>query len=93
MLTHIVLLRFENMSDAQEGKKRLLSMKNKIPAMLDIEAGVDVTRSQRAYELALITRHANQEGLDAYQDHPAHQKVLEYLKTHSSGSVSVDFVS
>ena len=91
MLTHIVLIRFENMTDAEEGARRLRSMKGRIPSMTDLETGVDITRSGRSYELALITRHADQAGLDAYQVHPVHQEVLAYLRAKSSGSVSVDF--
>ena len=91
MLTHVVLIQFESMKDAEVGRRRLLSMKGRIPSMLDIEAGIDITRSGRSYELALITRHSNAHGLQAYQEHPVHQEVLDYLKSHSSGSVSVDF--
>ena len=93
MLTHIVLIQFESMDDAEIGRRRLLSMKGRIPSMLDIEAGIDITRSGRSYELALITRHSDVNGLQAYQDHPVHQEVLDYLKAHSSGSVAVDFES
>ena len=93
MLTHIVLIRFEDMADAEEGARRLRAMKGQIPSMVDVEAGVDLTRSGRSYELALITRHADQEGLDAYQVHPVHQEVLGFLRSRSNGSVSVDFNS
>mgnify|MGYP003956791203 CR=1 FL=1 len=93
MLTHIVLVRFDNMADAEEGARQLRAMKGRIPSMTDVEAGVDITRSGRSYELALITRHPDQAGLDAYQTHPVHQEVLVFLRAKSSGSVSVDFES
>jgi len=93
MLTHIVLLRFTDLADAEEGARRLRAMKGQIPSLKDVEAGVDITRSERSYELALITRHADQAGLDAYQIHPVHQDVLKFLRAHAAGSVSVDFES
>ena len=80
-------------NDAEEGARRLRAMKGRIPSLNDVEAGVDVTRSGRSYELALITRHADPEGLSAYQVHPVHQEVLEFLRAQSSGSVAVDFES
>ncbi len=93
MLTHIVLFRFENMEHAEEASRRLRGMKGKIPSLLEVEAGVDITRSGRSYEMALITRHEDEEGLDAYQVHPAHQEVVTYIKSVASGSVAVDFLA
>ena len=40
---------------------------------------------------ALITRHEDEAGLDAYQVHPVHQDVVAYIKSVASGSVAVDF--
>ena len=93
MLTHIVLFRFESMDNAEEAGRRLRSMKGQIPTLIDVEAGVDITRSGRSYELALITRHEDQAGLDAYQVHPVHQEVVAYIKSTASGSVAVDFLA
>jgi hypothetical protein len=92
MLTHIVLFRFENMDHAEEAGSRLRNMNGRIPGLVNVEAGVDITRSGRSYELALITRHEDQAGLDAYQVHPAHQEVVAYIKSVASGSVAVDFL-
>ena len=91
MLTHVVSIRFDDMADAQEGARRLRAMAGRIPSMTGIEAGVDITRSGRSYELALITRHPDQAGLEAYQTHPVHQEVLTFLRAKSAGSVAVDF--
>ena len=93
MLTHVVLVRFADLATAEEAAQRLLAMEGKIPSMLGIEAGVDITRSARSYELALITRHRDAEGLAAYQIHAVHQAVLTFLKAHALGSVAVDFQS
>ncbi len=93
MLTHIVLFRFESMENAEEAGRRLRAMKGRIPSLLDVESGVDITRSGRSYELALITRHEDQAGLDAYQVHPVHQEVVVYIKSVASGSVAVDFLA
>jgi len=93
MLTHIVLFRFENMEEAEEAGRRLRAMEGRIPALLGVEAGVDITRSQRSYELALITRHEDEAGLEAYQVHPVHQDVVAYIKSAASGSVAVDFLA
>ena len=91
MLTHIVCFRFSDLDHAAEAAKRLLSMKDRIPSLLDIEAGVDTTRSDRCWELGLITRFNDREGLSAYATHPVHLEVVEYIRAHAEASIVVDF--
>jgi len=71
----------------------MLSMKGQIPALIDIEVGVDIVRSGRSYDLALITRHTDLAGMEAYQVHPVHQELLAWVKPRVTKVVAVDFVS
>ena len=93
MVTHIVLFKFENQSDAQAAQEKLLAMKGRVPSMQEIEAGLDFTRSERAYELGLVTRHATRADLEAYHVDPVHQEVAQFIRERSSGAASVDFES
>jgi hypothetical protein len=95
MLTHIVLFRLNEGAKGQASQlvERLLGMKGKIPQLLDIEAGVDVVRSGRSYDVALITRFASLADMQAYQVHPVHQEVLQFVREVVSESVSVDFLN
>lgn len=93
MLTHVVLFRFADLSVAAECRDRMLAMKGRIPALLDIEVGVDIIRSDRSLDLALITRHADLAGMQAYQVHPVHQELLSWVKPRVQQAVAVDFVS
>ncbi len=93
MLTHVVFFKFENLEIAEQVKDRLLSMAGHVPSLRQIEAGVDVVRSARSYDVALITRFDNLAGLEEYQVHPLHQEVAGFIKQHSQGSVAVDFMS
>lgn len=91
MLTHVVCFKFDDLQVAEEVKERLLSMAGKIPSLRNIEAGVDVLRSPRSYDVALITRFDDLAGLEAYAIHPVHLEVVEFIKPRSRGAVSVDF--
>ena len=91
MVTHIVLFRFSTLDDAKEAVDKLLSMRGRVPSLLDIEAGVDFTRSERSFELGLITRHASAEALDEYRRDPVHQEVAAFVRERSTGAASVDF--
>lgn len=93
MLTHVVCFRFDQPADAVEAARQLNALAGRVPTLLAIEAGVDITRSARSYELALITRFDDQAGLDAYAVHPAHQEVVSFIKARAGGAVAVDFVS
>jgi hypothetical protein len=93
MLTHVVVMQFESPDDATSARDRLLGMKGRIGALRDIEAGVDVLRSERSWELALITRFDSLEDLQIYAVHPAHTEVLAFIKPRLKRAVTVDFES
>lgn len=93
MLTHVVCFKFDDLQTAEDVKARLLAMAERVPSLRAIEAGVDVLRSPRSYDVALITRFDDLAGLEAYQVHPVHQEVVEFIKPRSRGAVSVDFES
>lgn len=92
MLTHVVCFKFEDLQIAEQVKVRLLSMAGRVPSLRAIEAGVDVLRSPRSYDVALITRFDDLAGMEEYQVHPVHQEVAGFIKQHSKGSVAVDFL-
>lgn len=91
MVTHIVCFDFSTAEEAQTACQLLASMAGRIPSLLEIETGLDFTRSERSYHLGLITRHADRAGLLAYQEHPVHREVAAYIRAHSTRSVAVDF--
>ena len=93
MITHVVLFNFKDPSDAEAARQKLLGMAGQIPGLDWIEAGLDVTRSERSYHLALITRHPTQADLAAYQVHPVHVEVAGFVKAPASGAAAVDFES
>ncbi len=92
MLTHVVFFRFADLSVAADARDRLMALRGQVPSLQHIEAGVDITRSARSFDLALITRFENAAGLHAYAEHPAHLEVLTWLRTVAEQTAAVDFV-
>lgn len=96
MITHIV---FFKLVDPSEGnldavREMLLSMQGKIPQLLHLEVGIDLVRSARSYDMALITRFASLGDLEAYQVHPYHEgTVVPFIKTVALSSATVDYES
>jgi len=59
-----------------------------------IEVGVDILRSERSYDLALVTRFDSLAELQAYQLHPCHaDEVVPFVKSVCSSIVAVDYES
>lgn len=93
MLTHIVLFKLKEDSKDQieELKNRLMAMEGQIAELLSIEVGIDVVRSERSYDLALITKFESLDAMQAYQVHPEHQKVIAFVNTVKESTIAVDY--
>jgi hypothetical protein len=94
MLTHIVVFKLSNPTNDNVAmvRDKLLSMTGKIPQLRYLEAGIDVIRSERSYDVALVTRFDSLEDLQAYQVHPYHAgEVVPLMKSICSAIVAVDY--
>ncbi|GAB2724146.1 Dabb family protein [Paenibacillus thermoaerophilus] len=95
MITHIVLFKLKSPDPETLAKTRdvLLGMKGRIPQLRHLEVGVDVLRSERSYDIGLYTKFDSLEDLQAYQVHPVHQEVIQYMASVRESSVAVDYES
>ena len=91
MVKHIVMWKFDERADAEVARDRLEGMRGRVPSMLDIETGLDFNGSPAAYDLVLITSHADRDALQTYQDDPVHGEVKSFLGSLKSRRVVVDF--
>jgi len=92
MVRHIVFMKFPHFSVAQEAKEKLLSMKDHIQELQDIEVGIDFGRSPRSYDLALVTTFKTKEDLEKYRIHPYHQEIVAWLKSQDTETKVVDYM-
>lgn len=96
MITHLVFFKLsdptpENMAAT---RAKLLSMEGQIPLLRHLEAGMDIIRSERSYDVALITRFDSMDDLQAYQVHPYHAgEVIPFMKSVCSSIIAVDYES
>lgn len=95
MFTHIVLFKLKDNSAESVAATRahLERMRLAIETLRELEIGVDVTRSGRSYDLALITRFDDRAGFELYREHAAHQPVIAHLHEAAESAVAVDFES
>ncbi len=96
MVTHIVFFKLKDRSAAgiAQAREKLLSMDGKIDLLRHLEVGADIVRSERSYDLALVTKFDSMADLQAYQVHPYHAgEVLPYMKGAAESVIAVDYES
>jgi len=94
MFTHIVL--FKAKEPTKENleflEKTFLSMNGNIKELKELEVGVDVIRSDRSYDIAIITRFDSKEDYLAYDVDEYHvEKVKKVIGAYIEKSKTIDF--
>lgn len=94
MIKHIVCFKLNDNSDEICSKTAdiLLSMKGKVPQIIDIEVGVDFLHSSRSYDVILQVTLGSRDKLDEYQNNPYHCDVVKtYMHSVMESSVAIDY--
>ncbi len=94
MLKHVVFLKFKKdaaETDIAELEKGLAGLPQAIAEIRESQFGRDIVRSERSYDLALISAFDDQESLQRYRVHPAHKAVQQMIKQIADGVAVVDF--
>lgn len=94
MIKHLVLFRFRE--DAGSAAiDAIIAGLNGLPALIadirSFQVGRDILRSERSYDLALVSDFVDLAALERYQVHPEHQKVVALVKQAASSVVAVDY--
>ena len=93
MIKHIVMFKLldKNKINIEKAVNALKSLKGNIDFLHSVEIGVDITESDRSYDIILTTEFNNQEDLNKYGPHPNHLPVVKIIKSLCSGSIVVDY--
>jgi hypothetical protein len=95
MVEHIVLIKFSpetTLDQKVELIKRTLALKYIIPGIMDIQQGLNFSNRSQGYEIGLTVRFTDRTSLENYGPHPAHKKIVNYLKEIGlEDSIIVDF--
>ncbi len=94
MIKHIVCFKLAEYTPeaAEKCKEVLLSMRQNVPMLRDIEVGCDVLRSPRSYDVYLAVTLDDRAALEAYQADEYHCSVVKkHMHAVTAHSVAVDF--
>jgi hypothetical protein len=73
-------------------KQMLLDLKHKLPMIKHIEVGVNAAQADASnFDIVLITDLASMDDLKAYQIHPEHVKVGEFVAKVRESRACVDY--
>ncbi len=98
MVKHIVLWKLKQTANgndkeqnAAEMLQKLYDLKNKIPQIVDLEAGQNFKEGPAAFDIALYSSFNTRKDLEAYSQDAEHVKVVEFIKTVIEKRVVVDY--
>jgi hypothetical protein len=97
MVEHLVLFQFNELitpEKEEELVQKLLSFKGRIPGLVEITAGLNVTEEidkEQGYRLGLRATFENQEALRAYATHPVHEEFHQLLKDVVKNVIVADY--
>ncbi|WP_240418339.1 Dabb family protein [Paenibacillus periandrae] len=97
MYEHIVAFKFnENYKPEHEKQllESLLSFKGRIPGVVDMTAGVNVTEETdniRGYTLGLRVTFEDKQSLQQYGPHPVHQQFVQLLDGIIESVIVIDY--
>jgi hypothetical protein len=93
MLMHIVLFKLKNRrpEEVVKAREKLLSLSGRVPQLRSLEVGEDIIHAERSYDLALLATFDSLSDMQAYQVHPNHIEVGEYMRGIYETIVSVDY--
>jgi len=99
MIRHIIMFKLKDFGSKEirnqkvkEIKKMIDELGNKISEIKSIEAGINFSTRDVAYDLVLVSDFNSEEDLKVYTAHPDHQKVVDFLKDIKLSSAVVDYV-
>jgi len=94
MIVHIVMFEFKNENKKQnilKAKELLEGLINQIETLKSIEVGLNFNATSRAMDLSIYTTFETKEDLESYAKHPAHLKVIEFIRETTSHTKVVDY--
>lgn len=95
MLVHIVMFKFKEenkKANIIQAKQMLENLMGAVPTLRSIDVGVNFIPSDRAMDLSLIAVFESKEGLEMYDAHPEHQKVVTFIKSVVEYSKATDYM-
>jgi hypothetical protein len=98
MVKHIVFWKLKPQAEgrdaaanALEVKRRLEALRGRIDGLLELEVGIDFSGTDASADVALYSVFTGRAALDAYQAHPEHLAVADFVALVRENRILVDY--
>tara|TARA_B110001450_G_scaffold158322_1_gene147647 strand:+ start:568 stop:849 length:282 start_codon:yes stop_codon:yes gene_type:complete len=91
MIKRVSVWRLKNKEDAETMKDALLSMKDKVPSLVDIEVGINISSHSSAFDIVFIGSFVNSEALKAFESDKFHESIGGLVNRLKEQRVVVDY--
>jgi hypothetical protein len=90
MIKRIAMWRLRDKQDATAMKQQLESLRQ-LPSLLDLEIGINTSRSNAAFDIAFIGLFEDEAALRQFEQDDYHQKVSRWVSLRRESRHVVDF--
>lgn len=90
-LRHVVIWNLHRAEDAPRFKALLDGCKDLVPGMTEFDVGIKTPGLEANADVVLVSTFRDEQALQAYQNHPRHQSVVQELGQMRSGRHVVDY--
>lgn len=97
MIKHVVMWVMKDFAEGADGTENANKMKtqiealNKLNEVISLEVGLNVSKSGKAFDIALYSVFESEEKLNKYRNHPEHKKVVEFINKVTKDVAVVDY--
>ncbi|MBU3737837.1 MAG: Dabb family protein [Rhodoferax sp.] len=98
MIKHLVFWKLKESAhgnskhaNALEIQRLLTDLQGKIPGLLAIEVGLDLSQTPNSSDIALYSEFESEAALLAYQSHPLHQAIVPFVAEAAAERRVVDY--
>ncbi len=94
MFKHIVMFKLKENTPGNLNKavSALRSLEGNIETLRYIEVGIDIKKSETAYNIVVSTHFDDESGYAAYTTHPNHLAVIDIISKLCSGRESIEYI-
>jgi hypothetical protein len=86
MVKHVVMWKLKERAEGEGREANALKIKEalaelfkKVPGVRSWDVGIDFGRTDASFDVVLVSEFDNEAALAAYQKHPEHVKVAEFI--------------
>ncbi len=91
MIKHVYLYRLRPEIDSNEVKKRLLTLREMVPQIADMEVGLNFKPAENAYDLIEFCTFKSREDFVAFGANEYHEQIRQYMKNVQLDGVKIDY--